>query len=95
MSKLSSLSAWTINQRFTDNRVASRLIPFLDLEDEKVLSTQEILRSTLFFNRASPRSGMELSYLNTQQKQLLVNGFEQTIRREYKLVYRNNIGKFF
>ena len=48
LSKISSISAWTINRRFTDESLSARLVPFLELAENQLLSTQDILRSTVF-----------------------------------------------
>lgn len=91
--KFSNLTSWRINRRFTDNRVAARLIPFLQIAGENLLSSQEVLRSTLFFNRLDPSYGWEFSYQNALQRQFLTNGFDQTENQEFRIVARSNLGK--
>ena len=95
LSKFSSVSSWNINKRFTDDAIKNRLIPFLEIADESLLSTREVLRSTLFFNQFSPKYGFELGYLDSRQKQLLTNGFEELARNNIKLTIRSNLGKSF
>ncbi|MES2731502.1 MAG: hypothetical protein V4714_07125 [Bacteroidota bacterium] len=91
LSKLSSVSSWSINKRITDDRVWERFAPFASIAQENILSNQSILRSTLFFNRANPRYGMDMTFLNSQQKQLLTNGFEGRNNQEYKFNARLNL----
>ncbi len=93
ISKFSQILSWTINKRFTDESVLSRLIPFKALEDADVLSTRESLRSTLFFDRSNPAFGWEGNFLQNKQKQLLSNGFEERLQREYGFLLRGNLSK--
>jgi hypothetical protein len=94
-SKFSGLLAWTINRRFTADDLEARLIPFAEVEDAKLLSTQESFRNTVFFNRTELRYGGEFTYLNTVQKQLLSNGFEARNKEEYRLILRKNWKKYW
>lgn len=93
LGKFSNVSSWAINKRFTDDNIASRLIPFNSIADEDLLSTQESLRSTLFFNRGNPNFGMDLNYLIGRQRQLLTNGFEARNNEDISLGFRKNLGK--
>ncbi len=79
-------------QKFTDDELTTRIGSFLvDIPDDKLLSTRESIRSTLFFNRAQPRYGMELNYTENGRKQLLTNGFESIIDQVLSLNFRYNI----
>ncbi len=96
LSRLSSVSAWTINRKINDNSLLSRFVPFVAIpEEDKLLSAQESLRSTLFFNRTDPKYGLEVTFLRSNQKQLLSNGFESRTTYERKLNGRLNLGKDF
>ncbi|MEO1653872.1 MAG: hypothetical protein AAFU64_10020, partial [Bacteroidota bacterium] len=44
---------------------------------------------------SSPLYGLEFTYLDSQQKQLLINGFELQDRQRYRLLVRSNLGKHF
>lgn len=94
IAKISNQTAWNIQKRFTEDDFLNRLIPFRNIDDPKILATQEVIRTTFFYNRLSTFSGAELQLLATKQKQLLTNGFEERQRAELKLVIRRNIGKF-
>ncbi len=95
LGKFSGITSWTINRRHTDNNLLSRLIPFRGLEEANLLSTQDILRNTLFFNQLDSRYGLDVSYRRTRQKQLLTNGFEEDKRQSYQVNARSNLGKNF
>ncbi len=94
MSKISNQSAWNIQKRFTQDDFLNRLIPFREINEAQILATQEVLRTTFFYNRFSTFSGIEFQILETKQKQLLTNGFENREKSELKLLFRRNIGKF-
>jgi hypothetical protein len=93
LGKFSQILSWTINKRFTDESVLSRLIPFRGLQDTDVLSTREVMRTTLFFDRSNPAFGWEGNFLQNRQKQLLSNGFEERLQREYGFLVRGNLSK--
>ncbi len=93
LGKFSQILSWTINRRFTDESILSRAVPFLGLDNSTILSTRENLRTTLFFDRSNPAFGWELNYLSSRQKQLLNNGFEDRLQREYGFLFRGNLSK--
>jgi hypothetical protein len=95
LGKFSSINSWTINQRFTDESLSARLNPFAQIADNQILANQAVLRTALFFNRNNLQYGWDLNYSDTQQKQLLVNGFEARNRREFRLNTRTNLSKSF
>jgi hypothetical protein len=93
-SRLSTVFSWTVNKKITDNNLISRLTPFtVHLPEDQILSTQEALRTTLFYNRASPRYGFDLHLFRTGNKQLLTNGFESRTSSEVKFNTRVNLYK--
>jgi len=95
LGKFSNVTSWSIDRKITSDDIADRLIPFLKVDEEDLLSNREILRSTLFYNRANPKFGGDLSLLDTELKQLLTEGFESRNRKEYKLNLRWNVQKAY
>ncbi len=100
LSRLSSVSAWTDTRKTTDNSLVNRIVPFAQsVRENEVLSAQESLRSTLFYNRANPQYGLDVGYLRTATKQLLTgraddgNNFELRQNEEWRLNTRVNLGK--
>ena len=90
---LSGLLSWNVSRRFTQNNIWARLIPVVAVTDSSLLSEQAVLRSTVFFNRNHLRYSGELTYQNTEQKQLLINGFEAKNREEIRASWRNRVGE--
>ncbi|MEO1052589.1 MAG: hypothetical protein AAFX87_18295 [Bacteroidota bacterium] len=96
ISKFSNNTSWTANNKITDDNLSSRFLSFVkQLPDADVLSTRGAVRSTLFFNRGNPKYGFDLSYQNTQRKQLLTNGFETIENEEFNFNTRLNIGRLY
>jgi hypothetical protein len=92
LARLSSVSAWTINRKTTAESGMSRWVPFAATPDSALLSTQEAVRAALFYNRASPRYGLDLNWLRTQNRQLLTGGFEARDAQEWRFNGRMNLG---
>jgi hypothetical protein len=90
--RLSNVSSWTINKRLTDRRLLPRFLPWIAPADSQLLGEQNVLRSAFFYNRTSPKFGAEVSIFNSDQKQLLTNGFEGRQQRELQANLRYNLG---
>lgn len=88
LGKWSNNTAWTIQRRFVKDDFLTRLSPFEFITNQKLLTEQENLRTTFFFQRTNLRYGAEVYYQKTQQKQLLSNGFEARNREELRILYR-------
>ncbi|TAE00443.1 MAG: hypothetical protein EAZ97_05930 [Bacteroidetes bacterium] len=93
--KFSSISSWAINQKITDNRFLQRFLPFWEIEDQNLLSKQENIRFTLFFNRTSPKFAIDLSWQNNFSKSLLTNGFEIRQQKDWQLNVRYNLSQIW
>jgi hypothetical protein len=96
ISRLSNTTAWNVDKKITDKSVLQRFSPFTEgVNNDNLISASENLRSSFFFNRTSPKYGIEYSILKTFQKQLLQNGIDTRRILEHRLNPRANIGKFF
>ncbi len=79
-------------QKFTDDDLETRLASFLtDIPDNKLISTRESVRSTLFFNRSQTKYGLDLTYLMNRRKQLLTGGFEDVRDKSLNVNARINL----
>lgn len=90
----SNVSAWTLNSKITDDRLANRLWPTA-VDEEDILAVKETLRSTLFFNRTNTKFSADVGITRLENKQLLFNGFEQRLNRDLKAHVRWGISKAF
>ncbi len=96
LSRFSNTTSYSLERNITNSEVKYRLVPFLnDIAKEDLLANLSNLRTTLFFNRTSPVYGLDYSYINLDQKQILTNGFENRTNNDNQLNARVNIGRMF
>lgn len=94
ISKISSVSAFRIDRKTTQESIESSMNPFsTNLSDENLVSLNKQLRSSLFFNRTGFKYGVELKFQNTSNKTLLSNGFDSRDRTVYGVNLRYQIKK--
>ncbi len=83
-SRLSANINFNVNFKTTSDSYADRLNPFaLDLKDTELISAQNAKRYTLFYNRNGSGFGGDFTYQTSDNKQLLVQGFETRERNEW------------
>lgn len=83
-SKVSVNVNFNINYKTTSSSYGERLVPFtVDLSEETLLSAQDSKRYTLFFNRNGRGFGADFTRQTSDNKQLLVQGFEIRQREEW------------
>jgi hypothetical protein len=95
-SKFSNVSSWTVNKKLLDNSIVSRFVPFYNkIADSNLISYQNSIRSTMFFNRTSPAYGVELNFSDHESKQYLAQGNDIKKNTELGLTTRLNVKKLF
>lgn len=83
-SKLSANINFNANFKTTSEKYSDRLNPFtIDLDDESLISSQNSERYTLFYNRNGRGLAGDFTYQLSDNKQLLVQGFETRERRQW------------
>lgn len=91
LQKFSNTSSLSVEKKVTSDDFGDRINPFVGgIYREEVLSLRQVIRSSFFFNRASAAYGFDLSYFDSQWKQLLSGGFEDLIQKDWKLNSRFN-----
>ncbi|WP_266204465.1 hypothetical protein [Pontibacter kalidii] len=94
LSNFSMLSFVSINKKTTDSDLEQRFNPFSeDVEDAFLISLIKQLRHTVYFNRSSPKYGMEYTVQQNEQKQLLTNGTETRNVLSHALIGRLNLNE--
>jgi hypothetical protein len=94
ISRFSNNTFWTIDNKTTDEDLTSRLIPFFyQSNNEYLISSRDLFRTTFFFNRANPKFGFDANVIRSNRKQLLTNGFEQRKNKEYQVNSRLNLNR--
>jgi hypothetical protein len=96
LARFSSVSSITVDRRTTSPDLLARLSPFSFVkEDDKLLAFNQLLRNTLYFNRANPIFGAELTLQQTQQKTLLTQGFDLRNLYTQGLLLRRTLARSF
>lgn len=89
--RFSNTTSLSVEKKVTSDDFVDRINPFVGgVDREDVLSLRQVIRSSFFFNRASASYGFDLSYFDSQFKQLLSGGFEDLIQKDWKLNTRYN-----
>ena len=89
LQKFSNTTSWNVEKKVTAADFVSRISPFTQsLSNEDLISARQSFRTNLFFNRATPKYGFDLSFFNSQHKQLLSGGFEDLLQEDWKLNLR-------
>ena len=94
--RFSSVSSFTADRRTTAPALGSRLSPFsFRKDDDALLAFSQLLRNTLYFNRANPIFGAELTMQQTQQKTLLTQGHDLRNLTTQSLLLRRTLSTVF
>jgi len=92
LARFSNNTNLNVEKKITSSEFLQRISPFqAGIADTSLLSLRQSFRSTFFFNRASPKFGMDLSFFNSHQKQLLTGGFEELSQDDWRYNARLNI----
>ncbi|MEX2593426.1 MAG: hypothetical protein WD426_11690 [Anditalea sp.] len=90
----SNNTSWNVEKKVSAIDFISRISPFTKgIANEDLISTRQTFRSTVFFNRSSPKYGFDASFFNSQHKQLLSGGFEDLVQKDWKLNTRFNFNQ--
>ena len=93
LSHFSLIASALVRRKTTENDFFRRVFPFSRLDNAQILSAQENVRATLFFNRGNSDLGADVSFLRANQKQLLVSGFESRKNQELGFTFRKNLSQ--
>lgn len=87
--KLSNTTSWNVEKKVTAGDFISRISPFTQgLSNDHLISARQTFRTNLFFNRATPKYGFDLSFFSSQHKQLLSGGFEDLLQEDWRINLR-------
>ncbi|MEJ7660612.1 MAG: hypothetical protein WKG07_13840 [Hymenobacter sp.] len=96
LARFSTISSVTVDRRTTNPSLSNRLSPFsFGTGDDRLLAFNQLLRNTLYFNRANPIFGAELTLQQTQQKTLLAQGFDLRNLSTQSLLLRRTLAQSF
>jgi hypothetical protein len=84
--KFSNTTSLSVEEKVPSTNFKDRINPFVRRTDRAdILPLRQVFRSSFFFNRASAEYGFDLSLFDSQFKQLLSEGIEDLIQRDWKL----------
>jgi hypothetical protein len=92
MSRLSSVSSLSLDNKITNDDIASRLNPLITAtaSGDRLLSTSQNGRATLFYNRTNPSYGADVGWSQVSTRTLLTGGFETRLQEEWRASFRKN-----
>lgn len=92
LSKISNISSFTSDKKFTNSNLFVRFFPFTDeLKQTDILSSKLSANTRFFFNRNNPGFGMDIGATSLSNKQLLSGGFDERNNDEISSNLRYNI----
>lgn len=106
LSKFATQTQYSIDKKTQNDNLATAYNPFYNTSlDSSLMSFNNTLRNTLFFNRSYTKYSIEYTYLNNKIKSLLLNGFQSiakisnlikgrwNINQKYTLILSGDIGE--
>jgi len=94
LSKFQNQFNVNINKKSTNDDFSSRFNPFdLDISNDDLIFTRDLIRNTLFYNRSSRGFGGDVFYLLSHDKQLNQKGVDSRSNREFGAHLRYNVNR--
>lgn len=96
ISKISNNTVYRIEHKTTDDNFSKAYNPFSNnVEDESLMTLNSTFRNNLYFNKANPKYGFDISYFDRRNKILLINGFDTRTNNKIGFAFRWNLTKKF
>lgn len=91
LGKFSAQSSWQTNRKVLDDKSIHAYNPVAAIDDSLLVSSNNYWLNTIYFNRSSPKFGIDYSYLNNFSKQVITIGPESRGKGEHKITLRYKI----
>lgn len=96
ISRFSNQTVYRIDRKTSDSKLEDSFNPFNKLTfDTTLVSLNANFRSTFYFNRLDPKFGLDYTYQEPRNRQLLTNGFESRSNKSNGIRFRYNITRSF
>jgi len=87
---------YNIDRKVTDNKPQVAYNPFaIQIDDSVLISINSTFKNTLFFNKTNPIYGIDFIFQQSNNKMLLVNGFDTRLYLVKGIKFRWNMSKIF
>jgi hypothetical protein len=94
LQKFSNTTSISVEKKITSSVFWDRVNPFVGgFADEDLISVRQVIRSSFFFNRSSSKYGFDVSFFDSQNKQLLAGGFDDLVQKDLRLNTRYNLNQ--
>ncbi len=92
LSRFSTQTQYSINKKTLSDDIANAYNPFYNPNlDSSLMSFNNTLRNTIFFNRSFTKYSIEYTFLNNNVKTLLLNGFQTIGKTSHFVKIRWNV----
>jgi hypothetical protein len=95
LASFSLLTSITADQKQLSGSFREKYLPFSKVGQDALISANRVFRNTVFWNRTRSDFGGEYSYLESNQKSFLSNGFALRSTWEHKFLFRKTLGSYF
>ncbi len=94
--RFNSQTNYKVERKTTQEDILESLNPFGAIpDDENLVSVNNSIRQSTFFNRTNSKFGLEHTYLSFSSKSLLVSGFDTRTRESNEVKLRLNLTRKF
>jgi len=94
--RFNSLTTLILDKKILPTEILNFLNPLQrNLEDTSLINNSQNFRSTLFYNRGNSKYSVDYTYINSNSKVLLTNGFDSRSSNDNMLNTRVNLGRKF
>ncbi len=93
--KFAAQSSLQLTRKVLDDQKFNSYVPFTIIDDSLLVSSNMYWLNTIYFNRSSPKFGIDYSYLENFSKQVITIGPESRGKSEHKITARYKIATPF
>lgn len=93
--KFAAQSSLQLTRKVLDDQSFNSYVPFTIIDDSLLVSSNMYWLNTIYFNRSSPKFGIDYSYLENFSKQVITIGPESRGKAEHKINMRYKIATPF